>query len=111
MKETHAEGLANHSDRESCAGSRKGAREALTVARTGRILSLENSREWSADAVLLSGRQHPMHRQCKMQRGSAWSEIPDMYGNSMHRNWEIPCLAEANSMTVRVGNPEGVHRR
>lgn len=35
MKELYIEGLANHNDHESCAGDRKEAGEALTVAHTG----------------------------------------------------------------------------
>jgi hypothetical protein len=42
MKELYVEGLASHNDHESCADSRKEIREALTVAHTGRALSLEN---------------------------------------------------------------------
>lgn len=43
MKELHAEGLAPHSDPESCVGVRKGDGEALTGARIGRVLSRENA--------------------------------------------------------------------
>jgi len=41
MKESHIEGVANHDDPESCGGAREGAVEALTGARTGRVLSRE----------------------------------------------------------------------
>jgi hypothetical protein len=58
MKEPHIEDLASHDDPESCAGLRKGAGEALTGARTGRVLSRENRRNQGADAVVLSGRPH-----------------------------------------------------
>ncbi len=36
------EGVANHSDPESCAGVREGAGEALTGVCIGQVLSLEN---------------------------------------------------------------------
>src|SRR2546428_565970 len=41
MRESHRKGVANHPDPESCAGRRKVAREALTGAQAGRILSCE----------------------------------------------------------------------
>ena len=41
MKESHGEGVAIHSDPESCAGAREGDGEALTGARAGRVLSRE----------------------------------------------------------------------
>lgn len=43
MKELHAEGVATHSDPESCVGAREGVGEALTGARIGRVLSRENA--------------------------------------------------------------------
>ncbi len=41
MKESHREGLANHSDPESCVGDRKVVVEALTGAHSGQPLSCE----------------------------------------------------------------------
>lgn len=41
MQESYIEGVANHDDPESCVGSREAADEALTGARTGRLLSRE----------------------------------------------------------------------
>jgi len=41
MQESHIEGVATHDDPESCADGRKAAGEALTGARTGRVLSRE----------------------------------------------------------------------
>lgn len=42
MKESYIEGLANHNDPESGAGGRKVTGEAMTVVRTGGVLSREN---------------------------------------------------------------------
>ncbi len=42
MKEPYKKGIANRLDPESCACIREGACEALTGARIGRVLSLEN---------------------------------------------------------------------
>lgn len=41
MKEPDGEGVASHTDSESCDGVRKGVGEALTGARVGRVLSRE----------------------------------------------------------------------
>jgi hypothetical protein len=41
MKESHGEGVAIHTDPESCGVARKGGVEALTGARAGWVLSCE----------------------------------------------------------------------
>ena len=41
MKESYGEGLASHSDPESCGAAREGGVEALTGARAGRVFSRE----------------------------------------------------------------------
>ena len=41
MKESHGEGVATHTDPESCVGGRKGSGEALTGARAGWVSSRE----------------------------------------------------------------------
>src|SRR2546427_4369261 len=56
MKESHIEGLASHDGPESCAGTRKGAGEALTGVCTGGVWSRETRRNQGADAVELTGR-------------------------------------------------------
>jgi hypothetical protein len=58
MKEPYGEGLANHTDPESCGGVREGMAEALTGTRAGRPLSRESLLLRSADAVSHGGRQH-----------------------------------------------------
>ena len=58
MRESYRKGIANHPDPESCAGRRKVAREALTGAQAGRVLSCEIYRVRGADDVLRIGRQH-----------------------------------------------------
>ncbi len=110
MKESYTEGLANHSGRESCAGDRKVAGEALAAVRTGWVLSPENRWYPGADTVALSGKQHQAHRYCKMRLDLAWSETPCMYGNSLHWNWESPCSTARDRGGVRVGNPKGESR-
>src|SRR5215471_16489828 len=52
MKESYVEGLATHSGLESCGGSRKGAIEALTGVRAGRVFSREGSKVRDAGPVV-----------------------------------------------------------
>ncbi len=52
MKESYGKGIANHPDPESCEGRREAAREALTGAQAGRVLSCEINLVRGADAVL-----------------------------------------------------------
>lgn len=61
-KKLHVEGLANHSDHESCADVSNDVREALTVAHAGWVLSPEKQLFQSADTVVYVGRQHCEHR-------------------------------------------------
>src|ERR1700730_17532418 len=52
VKVRHSEGVAIHTDPESCAGyCREAAREALTGGRTGEVLSGESNVVRGADAV------------------------------------------------------------
>lgn len=90
MKEPYKEGIANQLDPESCTSAREGLGEALTGARAGRVLSLENCKHRSADVVALNGRQHRGHRNRKVCLGSAWSETPRMYGSI---RWNLGDLA------------------
>jgi hypothetical protein len=56
MQESHGEGLASHTDPESCIDGRKAVDEALTGARAGRAIELRNGNPairwglWGADA-------------------------------------------------------------
>jgi len=76
MKEPYGEGLASHTDPESCAVSRKAGREALTGAVVGGVLSREILENQSADDVLLCGRQHRWERNRECPLDSARSETP-----------------------------------
>ena len=58
MKEPYGEGLASHTDPESCMVSREAGREALTGAHAGGVLSREMTGNQDADAVYSAGRQH-----------------------------------------------------
>ena len=58
MKVRYSEGVAIHTDPESCAGHcREAVREALTGGRTGEVLSGESNVVRGADAVVACRRQ------------------------------------------------------
>ena len=57
MQVRYGEGLAIHTDPESCAGIREGAGEALTGARIGGVLSGISYMVRGADAVVVCRRQ------------------------------------------------------
>lgn len=111
MQEPYNEGLANHIAPESCGYTGNGISEALTGVHAGRVLSRVSSYfiARSADAVENVGRQHCSCHYREACSGSARSETPCTYGNSLHRNWEIPCPAlSADDDQARTVNPNGV---
>ena len=55
MKELHGEGLASHTDPESCVVSREAGHEVLTGAHAGRVSSRGTSRK-RKEADVFSGR-------------------------------------------------------
>ena len=64
MKESFGEGLATHTDPESCGAACKGGLEALTGARAGRVFSRERNSLRGADAVRRK-RKAPRHEKGK----------------------------------------------
>jgi hypothetical protein len=58
MEEPYGEGLASHTDPESCVDSREAGREALTGAHAGGVLSREMPGNQDADLVYSWARQH-----------------------------------------------------
>jgi hypothetical protein len=57
VKVRYSEGVAIHTDPESCADAREGIGEALTGARAGEVLSGESNLVRGADAVVACRRQ------------------------------------------------------
>ena len=96
MQEPHGEGQATHTGPESCAGARKGAREALTGERAGRVLSRENRTLRDADAVGGGGRPHSGRRYGETDWDPARSETPSMHGRISRENRESPGLPVAD---------------
>jgi RNA-directed DNA polymerase len=111
MKESYGEGLATHTDPESCGAARKGGVEALTGARAGQVFSRESDFLRGADAVRRSGRPHPAYRERKMRRDPARSETLSTYGNTSHENREILGPPAADGVAGRVGKSKDVRRR
>lgn len=111
MKESYGEGLASHTDPESCGAAREGSVEALTGARAGRVFSRERTFLRDADAVRRSGKLHRAHRYREMRSGPARSETPCTYGNTSHENREIPWSPAAADAVGRVGKSIDARRR
>ena len=111
MKESDGEGVATHTDPESCGAACEGGVEALTGARAGRVFSRERRLLRGADAVRRSGRPHPAPRYRERRRDPARSETPCTYGNTSHENREIHWLPAAMAVAGRVGKFKDTRRR
>src|SRR5574341_1779610 len=105
MQESYGEGLATHTGPKSCVGARKGAGEALTGVRAGRVFSRERCLR-SADAVRGGGRPYPPRRYREAWRGSARSETPGMYGYTSCENRESRWSPAADGAAGRIGKSE-----
>ena len=111
MKESYGEGVASHTDPESCGAAREDRVEALTGARAGRVFSRESTFLRDADAVRESGRPHWAHRYREMRQGPARSETPCTFGRTSHENREVLCSPAADGAAGRVGKFKDVRRR
>ena len=111
MKESYGEGLATHTDPESCGAAREGRLEALTGARAGRVSSRESNFLQDADAVGESGRHHWVRRYGETHRGPARSETSCTYERISCGSREVPCSPAATGAVGRVGKSKDVRRR
>ena len=89
MKESHVEGLANHSGPESCVERRDSLGEALTGEGVGWVLSREMFLVRDADPVGEWGRPQSMFRLGEEHWYPARSETPSMHGSNLRENREI----------------------
>jgi hypothetical protein len=100
MKELYGEGLATHTDPESCAGSRKGTGEALTGAHAGRAIEPRKPLLPGADAVTVGGRQHGFVQDASTERPGAVVEL------GVQGRWkgdacvESPCARTGRSLAL-----------
>ena len=92
MKESYRKGLANHPGPESCVIGRKARHEALTGVQAGWVSSREIDPFQGADVVRQGGRQQRWTSILRDPTPPAWSETPDMPGNSMRENRETPAV-------------------
>ncbi len=111
MKEPYGEGVASHSDPESCDVDRKVGGEALTGARVGWVSSREILTQLQgADAVRACGRQHHGRRHRKTFVDPARSKTPRTHGTSSRGSREIPRPVTEDSAVARTVNPLGARR-
>ena len=90
MKESYIEGIAIHDDPESCAVSRKAAREALTGAHAGSVLSRE-IRSTRAPTLLSEAEGHISQRRYRESlRWPCAVADPMHVWNLLRENREIP---------------------
>ena len=116
MRVSYSEGVATHTDSESCIVVRKGAGEALTGVRAGQVWSREieppSRKRWllrGADAVELSGRQDWRRRNRETLSDPARSETLSMHASTLCGSREIPCLS-VEGITDRIGKSKDTHR-
>lgn len=100
MKEPYREGLAIHSDPESCGDVREDVVEALTGAHASRVSSCEIKFIGSADSVLVDARNIGNSDNGKILLNSPQSQTPREHGTFLHGNRET-------SRVARVGNVFG----
>ena len=90
MKVLCGEGVASHTDPESCAGTREGTGEALTGAHTGQPLSCEINPS-RVPTLFIHMEGHIVHGVTREScTDPAQSETLSMCGNSMRGSREIP---------------------
>ena len=103
MQVRYGEGLAIHTDPESCAGTREGAGEALTGGRIGGVSSGVSYIVRGADAVAACRRQQAEVRHRKVLNHPASSLDPEHVRTSLVR--------EPGDLRFALGKPSpGPHR-
>jgi len=120
MKESYVERLATYDGPESCVCVRKGAGEALTGVRAGRVLSRvidapgrEARAVRGAEAVERGRRPHRCCRDGEAAADPARSETPRMRGHISHGNREIPRISVVRweaFAAERIVKPKGARR-
>jgi len=107
MKESYGEGVAIHAGPESCVAVRKGGGEALTGVRAGWVWSRERGEASERRRCRGWRKAIPTVSLGETRQGSARSETPSMYGNTLRGNREIPLLSR---QLDRVGKSKDERR-
>ena len=111
MKVRYSEGVAIHTDPESCAGHcRETVREALTGGRTGEVLSGESNVVRGADAVVACRRQQAGGRHREDLSHPASSLDPEHVRTSLVREPGDLRTARGNRPQGRIGKAGGHSR-
>ena len=116
MEDSYSEGLASHTGPESYIGARKGAGEALTGVRAGRVLSREihapprGGLLRGADVLENNGRRNLRYRKGEISQDLARSETPSMYGRTSRGNREVPRSSAAARCADRIGKSKDARR-
>jgi hypothetical protein len=103
----YGEGVAIHTDPESCAGIREGAGEALTGARIGGVSSGVSNIVRGADAVVACRRQQVEVRHREDRRHPA-SSLDPQHVHLLCGNREIFVLPSVVVPRAASGRPEAV---
>jgi hypothetical protein len=112
MKEPYGEGEASHSGPESCGGPRKGATEALTGVRAGRVFSPEKPLTFRVPTLSFDAEGNTeVADSARRSSDPAWSKTPSTHGTSTSGNRESLESTVDEGETVRDGNPKGVMHR
>jgi hypothetical protein len=106
----YSEGLAIHTDPESCAGIREGVGEALTGARTGGVSSGVSYIVRGADAVVACRRQQAGARHCEDLSHPASSLDPQHVRTSLVREPGDLRSALGSRAQGRIGKAGGRSR-
>lgn len=102
MKEPYGEGLATHTDPESCVGVREGAGEALTGAHVGWVLSREIT-AFEAPTLWVYGEGHTDGRAMASARRA-------LRGRRPHARMETPRAETGRSLEWPSRRRDGPHR-
>lgn len=110
MQVRYSEGVAIHTDPESCAGIREDAGEALTGARIGGVSSGVSNMVRGADAVVAGRRQQAEVRHCEDVSRSASSLDPQHVRTSSVREPGDLRSALGSRAQGRIGKAGGRSR-
>src|SRR5437016_11247393 len=102
MKESHSEGVANHTDPESCGKTREGLAEALTGEDTGRAIEPRNF-YFGKPTLWLCAEGNNRSAANARHYGSREVEDPGTYRRAKHGNREIPGSPEKKQESGRIG--------